>query len=161
MVALLSCSRFPRAELTADQQAVVVTYRQFFRRPMVWAFFLCVFAYVGSKQGTANWISELLSKYHGDDPHTTGATAGPWFWGLLTVGCFIRHVAVKIFRQPICSDRHLPGSAVVFDRRAVGLVSVSVIAFPAIGLFASVMWPILVSLDSTRSPSTTVRSPEF
>ena len=51
---------------TADEQAgSLQTYGSLFRRPMVWAFFLCVFAYVGSEQGTANWISEFLSKYHG------------------------------------------------------------------------------------------------
>jgi fucose permease len=66
MVALLACSRFPRVELTADEQAgSLQTYGTLFRKPMVWAFFLCVFAYVGSEQGTANWNSEFWSKYHG------------------------------------------------------------------------------------------------
>ena len=67
------------------------------RNPIVWFFFFSVFAYVGSEQGTANWISEFLAKYHGYDPHTTGAAAVSWFWGLLTAGCFIGMGLLKIF----------------------------------------------------------------
>src|SRR5437879_2288647 len=117
-----------------------------FRKPMVWAFCGCVFAYVGSEQGTADWISKFLSTYHGYDPHTTGATAVSWFWGLLTAGCFVGMGLLKIFdsRQVLigtCIGALLSLSAALF-----GPANVSVIAFPAIGLFASVMWPILVSL---------------
>jgi fucose permease len=147
MVALLSCSRFPRVELTADEQAgSLQTYGSLFRRPMVWAFFLCVFAYVGSEQGTANWISEFLSKYHGYDPHTTGATAVSWFWGLLTVGCFIGMLLLKIFDSRHVLIGTCLGALLCLTAALFGPASVSVIAFPAIGLFASVMWPILVSL---------------
>lgn len=147
MVALLSFSRFPRVELTADEQAgSLQTYGSLFRKPMVWAFFLCVFAYVGSEQGTANWISEFLSKYHSYDPHTTGATAVSWFWGLLTVGCFIGMLLLKIFDSRYVLIGTCLGALLCLTAALFGPASVSVIAFPAIGLFASVMWPILVSL---------------
>lgn len=147
MVALLSCSRFPRVELTSDEQAgSLQTYGSLFRRPMVWAFFLCVFAYVGSEQGTANWISEFLSKYHGYDPHTTGATAVSWFWGLLTVGCFIGMLLLKIFDSRYVLIGTCLGALLCLTAALFGPARVSVVAFPAVGLFASVMWPILVSL---------------
>src|ERR1700733_7750296 len=147
MVALLSCSRFPRVELTADEQAgSLQTYGKLFRKPMVWAFLLCVFANVGSEQGTANWISEFLSKYHGYDPHTTGATAVSWFWGLLTAGCFIGMLLLKIFDSRYVLIGTCLGALLCLTAALFGPASVSVIAFPAIGLFASVMWPILVSL---------------
>lgn len=43
MVVFLFCSRFPRVELTVDEQAgSLQTYGSLFRKPIVWAFFLCV-----------------------------------------------------------------------------------------------------------------------
>jgi MFS transporter, FHS family, L-fucose permease len=147
MVAILSFSRFPRVELTSDEQAgSVEVYGALFRKPMVWAFFLCVFAYVGSEQGTADWISKFLSQYHGYDPHTTGATAVSWFWGLLTAGCFIGMLLLKIFDSRYVLIGACVGALFCLTAALFGPANVSVIAFPAIGLFASVMWPILVSL---------------
>jgi MFS transporter, FHS family, L-fucose permease len=147
MVLLLFFSRFPRVELTADEQAgSLQTYGSLFRKPMVWAFFLCVFAYVGSEQGTANWISEFLLKYHGYDPHTIGASAVSWFWGLLTAGCFIGMLLLKIFDSRYVLIGACLGAILCLTAALFGPARVSVIAFPAIGLFASVMWPILVSL---------------
>jgi len=147
MVAVLSFSRFPRVERAADEQAgSLEMYGSLFRKPMVWAFFLCVFAYVGSEQGTADWISKFLSQYHGYDPHTTGATAVSWFWGLLTAGCFIGMLLLKIFDSRYVLIGTCLGALLCLTAALFGPASVSVIAFPAIGLFASVMWPILVSL---------------
>jgi FHS family L-fucose permease-like MFS transporter len=147
MIAVLFFSAFPRVERTADESAGSwKMYGSLFRKPMVWAFFACVFAYVGSEQGTADWISKFLASYHGFDPHTTGATAISWFWGLLTAGCFIGMGLLKIF-----DSRHVligtsAGALLCLSAALFGPARVSVIAFPAIGLFASVMWPILVSL---------------
>ena len=147
MVPVLLFSRFPRVERTADESAGSwEMYGSLFRKPMVWAFFGCVFAYVGSEQGTADWISKFLSSYHGFDPHTTGATAVSWFWGLLTAGCFIGMGLLKIFDSRYVLIGTCIGALLCLTAALFGPANVSVIAFPAIGLFASVMWPILVSL---------------
>src|ERR1700736_4249258 len=147
MIAVLYFSRLPRVERTADEQAGSwQMYGSLFRKPMVWAFFLCVFAYVGSEQGTADWISKFLSVYHGYDPHTTGATAVSRFWGLLTAGCFIGMLLLKVFDSRYVLIGTCLGAMVCLTAALFGPANVSVIAFPAIGLFASVMWPILVSL---------------
>ncbi len=147
MVVVLFFSRFPRVERAADEQAgSLEMYGSLFRKPMVWAFFLCVFAYVGSEQGTADWISKFLSQYHGYDPHTTGATAVSWFWGLLTAGCFIGMLLLKIFDSRYVLIGTCLGALLCLTAALFGPARVSVIAFPGIGLFASVMWPILVSL---------------
>jgi MFS transporter, FHS family, L-fucose permease len=147
MVPVLLFSRFPRVERTADESAGSwAMYGSLFRKPMVWAFFGCVFAYVGSEQGTADWISKFLSSYHGFDPHTTGATAVSWFWGLLTAGCFIGMGLLKIFDSRYVLIGTCIGALLCLTGALFGPPNVSVIAFPAIGLFASVMWPILVSL---------------
>jgi fucose permease len=147
MIAVLFFSTFPRVERTADESAGSwKMYGSLFRKPMVWTFFACVFAYVGSEQGTADWISKFLSTYHGYDPHTTGATAISWFWGLLTAGCFVGMGLLKIFDSRHVLIGTCTGALLCLSAALFGPASVSVIAFPAIGLFASVMWPILVSL---------------
>ena len=147
MMLVLFLSRFPRVERTEEESAGSwEMYGSLFRRPMVWAFFGCVFAYVGSEQGTADWISKFLSTYHGWDPHTTGAAAVSWFWGLLTAGCFIGMGLLKLFDSRHVLIGACLGAVMCLTAALVGPSSVSLVAFPAIGLFASVMWPILVSL---------------
>lgn len=147
IIAVLFFSRFPRVERTADESAgSFEMYGSLFRKPMVWAFFACVFAYVGSEQGTADWISKFLSTYHGYDPHTVGARSVSWFWGLLTTGCFIGMGLLKLFDSRRVLIGTCVGALLCLTVALFGPPTVSVIAFPAIGLFASVMWPILVSL---------------
>jgi fucose permease len=51
-------------------------------------FFFGIFAYVGTEQGVANWISEFLKTYHGLRPEVEGAQAVQWYWGLIHHGSF-------------------------------------------------------------------------
>lgn len=147
MVGVLVFLRFPRVERTADETAgSLQIYKDLLQKPMVWAFFLSVFAYVGCEQGTANWISKFLSVYHGYDPHTTGASAVSWFWGLLTVGCFIGMGLLKLFDSRKVLAGTCIGALLCLTIALFGPAKLSLVAFPGIGLFASVMWPILVSL---------------
>ena len=147
MIAVLGFTGFPRVERTADETAGSWSmYGDLLRRPMVWLFFLCVFAYVGCEQGTADWISKFLSVYHGYDPHTTGATAVSWFWGLLTAGCLIGMGLLKLFDSRKVLIGTTIGALLCLSAALFGPAQVALVAFPAIGLFASVMWPILVSL---------------
>jgi len=147
MIVVLYFSRFPRVERAEDEQAGSwYMYGSLFRKPLVWGFFFCVFAYVGSEQGTADWMSKFLEQYHGYDPHTTGAAAVSWFWGLLTAGCFIGMLLLKIFDSRYVLRGTCIGALICLSAAIFGPARVSLIAFPAIGLFASVMWPILVSL---------------
>lgn len=147
MVGVLIFLRFPRVEHTADESAgSLQIYKDLLQRPMVWAFFLSVFAYVGCEQGTANWISKFLSVYHGYDPHTTGARAVSWFWGLLTLGCFIGMGLLKLFDSRKVLTGTCIGALLCLTAALFGPAKLSLVAFPSIGLFASVMWPVLVSL---------------
>ncbi|MFZ0734689.1 MAG: MFS transporter [Candidatus Sulfotelmatobacter sp.] len=147
MIVVLYFTVFPRVERSSDEAAGSWSmYGDLLHRPMVWAFFFSIFAYVGSEQGMADWASKFLSTYHGYDPHTTGATAVAWFWGLLTTGCFIGMGLLKLFD----SRKVLVGASicavVCLTAALFGPSRISLLAFPAVGLFASVMWPILVSL---------------
>ncbi|HZD76344.1 MAG TPA: MFS transporter [Acidobacteriaceae bacterium] len=147
MVVVLSLSRFPAVQHTAEEQpGSLDIYKGLIRRRLVWLYFLAIFAYVGCEQGTANWISQFLSHYHGYDPHTAGARAVSWFWGLMTAGCFAGAFLLRIF-----DSRHLligaaTGALLMLSLGLFAPASVSMVALPLVGLFASVMWPILISL---------------
>jgi len=41
-------------------------------------------------------MSEFLHRYHGYDPHVTGAGAVSNFWGLMTVGCLAGMALLKL-----------------------------------------------------------------
>ena len=147
MVVVLALSRFPQVQHTEEERAGSWDmYRSLLRQRVVWMFFLAMFAYTGCEQGTANWISNFLYQYHGYDPHTTGASAVSWFWGLLTAGCLIGLLLLKIFDSRRVLIGGATGALVCLSAALFGPARVSLIAFPAIGLFASVLWPIVMSL---------------
>jgi len=147
MIAVLSLSTFPQVQHTAEERAGSwAMYRSLARKRVVWMYFGAMFAYVGCEQGTADWISKFLSEYHGFDPHTTGATAVSWFWGLLTAGCSIGMLLLKLFDSRKVLIGACVGALFCLSVALLGPAHVSLVAFPLIGLFASVMWPIVISL---------------
>jgi len=147
MVLLMLLVRLPRVELKSDEQpGSLEMYATLMKRPMVWLYFVCVFAYVGSEQGTADWMSKFLEQYHGLDPHTAGASAVSWFWGLMTAGCLVGMVLLKFFDSRRVLLGFSIGAIACLSAALFGPSAVSFYAFPAIGLFASIMWPTLISL---------------
>jgi FHS family L-fucose permease-like MFS transporter len=147
MVLMLLSSRFPKVQHTAEERVGSLDmYRKLARQRVVWLYFVAMFAYVGCEQGTADWISSFLRQYHGFDPHTTGAAAVSWFWGLLTAGCLVGMLLLKIFDSRKVLIAAGVGALFALSAALFGPANISVIAFPVVGLFASVMWPIVVSL---------------
>jgi fucose permease len=147
MTILLVVIHLPRIERNEEEQAGTIgTYVEMLRRGMVWLYFGCVFAYVGSEQGTADWISKFLSQYHGYDPHTTGAAAVSWFWGLMTAGCFVGMILLKAFDSRRVLLGFSVGALAALSAALFGPAGVALYAFPLIGFFASIMWPTIISL---------------
>jgi fucose permease len=147
MIAIIAFSRMPRVERKEDERAGTASmYRDLLRKRIVWLFFGCVFAYVASEQGTANWISQFLVTYHHADPHTTGAHAVSWFWGLLTLGCLLGMVLLKLFDSRHVLIGFSAATLLCLSVALFGPAQVSTVAFPLIGLFASIMWPVVSSL---------------
>ena len=143
----IAFSRFPAVERKADESAGTAgMYRYLLRKPVVWLYFFSVFFYVGAEQGTSNWISEFLWKYHAYDPHTAGASAVAWFWGLMTVGCFVGMILLKVFDSRRVLGVFGIGALACLSIALFGPSEISRFAFPCVGLFASVMWPIIISL---------------
>ena len=147
VILILLVVRFPHIERTEEEQAgTVTTYFKMLRSGMVWAYFACMFAYVGSEQGTSDWMSKFLAQYHGYDPHTTGADAVSWFWGMMTAGCFLGMILFKAFDSRRVLLAFAVGALIALSAALFGPATVSLYAFPLIGFFASIMWPTIISL---------------
>jgi MFS transporter, FHS family, L-fucose permease len=146
-ILLLAATRFPKVERTDEERVGTwATQKKLFRNRTVLLYFVSMFAYVGTEQGTADWMSKFLSAYHGYDPQTTGANAVSWFWGLLTAGCLLGMLLLRLFdsRKVLIVSAAL--SIVVLTAALLGPGSVAIVAFPLAGFTISVMWPIIVSL---------------
>jgi fucose permease len=147
MVVWLFLSKFPKVERTEDERAGSWDmYRSLVRKRVVWLYFIAMFAYIGCEQGTADWISKFLYTYHGFDPQTTGADAVSWFWGLLTAGCVVGMLLLKFFDSRKVLVGGAVGSLCCLTAALFGPAKVSLFAFPAVGFFTSVLWPIIISL---------------
>jgi fucose permease len=147
MVAIMAAVRLPKVELKEEERAGAwAVYKELFRKKIVVLYFLGIFAYVGTEQGVANWISKFLATYHGVDPQTKGASTVSLFWGLMTAGCLLGLVLLKL----VDSRRVLIGFAaaavITLSCALFGPGPVAVIAFPLMGFCASVMWSIIFSL---------------
>lgn len=147
MIAVIALVRFPTVELTADERVETGgALRSLLKNPHVILYFVGIFCYVGSEQGIANWASKFLQEYHGVDPATDGATVVSRFWGLMTVGCLLGLLLLKIFDSRWVLIFFTAGAMLSLATALFGPTSVALYAFPLCGFFASVMWSIIVSL---------------
>lgn len=148
MVVVILASPFPEVVERKDDEKVGAweTHLELMKNPMVWLFFLGIFAYVGSEQGVANWISEFLSTYHGYDPQTTGASTVSWFWGMLTAGTFLGLLLLKVMDSRNVLILFTVGAIVSLSVALFGSGEAALLAFPAVGFFAAVMWSVIISL---------------
>ena len=148
MLLLISRVTFPKVDLKDDEKVDLgSSLKVLMSQRKVWLFFVGVFCYVGSEQGIANWVSKFLQEYHGADPATTGAQVISYFWGLLTVGCLLGLLLLKLM-----DAKHV---LMVFTLGAIAALIVGLtaegtlvlIAFAMTGFFLSVMWSIIISLS--------------
>ena len=76
MIFVVFASKFPKVELKEDEKTGNWdTIVHLLKNKTVIIFFFGIFAYVGTEQGVANWISEFLKTYHGMRPEVEGARA--------------------------------------------------------------------------------------
>lgn len=153
MVGVVAVSSIPKVERKADERAgAFATHLALLRNPTVILFFVGIFAYVGLEQGIANWISKFLNTYHGYDPQTTGARAVAWFWGLMTLGGIAGVVLLKLLDSKVVLVVFTCAAIVSFTAALFLSGPVARVAFPAVGFFASVMWPVIFSLALNSVP---------
>jgi len=153
MVVTIMLVRFPKVELKEDERMDTGTgFRSLLANKYVWLFFLGIFAYVGTEQGIANWTSKFLQLYHGADPSTTGADILSYFWGLLTVGCFLGLIILKLVDSRLVLIGAAVCTMITLAFALFGSLEVALVCFPLTGFFLSVMWSIVVSLGLNSVP---------
>ncbi|MFA5329735.1 MAG: sugar MFS transporter [Prolixibacteraceae bacterium] len=148
MVIIILFSKFPKVELNEDEKVGNLgTIKELLKNKYVVLFFFGIFAYVGTEQGVASWISKFLEEYHGMNAEVEGAKATSWFWGLLTIGCFLGLGLLKLMDSKLVLRIF---SIAAMISLATALITrdgmTAYYGFIGVGFFASVMWSIVFSL---------------
>jgi len=162
MIAVLAAVRFPVVVRKEDERAGAwATHKGLFKSRTVILYFLGIFAYVGTEQGVANWISQFLLTYHKYDPQTVGASSVGQFWLLMTIGGILGLILLKFFdsRKVLIVFSAMaivmltialfgPGLLATFSLKLpwIGTKQIHLYSFSLMGFFASVMWPVIFSL---------------
>jgi FHS family L-fucose permease-like MFS transporter len=147
MILIIVSSRFPKVALSKEETVGPWrTHLLLFKKRVVILFFIAMFCYVGTEQGVANWISQFLSAYHHYDPETIGAHTVAYFWGLMTAGGVLGLLLLKFMDSRKVLILFSLLALLCLSLALFGPANVSLHAFPWVGFFASVMYPIIFSL---------------
>jgi len=153
MLVLILNTRFPKVIRKEDEiVGAWETHMQLFKQKTVILFFLGIFAYVGTEQGIANWISEFLRTYHGLAPETEGARTVGLFWGMMTVGCFLGLGLLKILDSKVVLGVFSAAALIILALALFGPVQFALFGFAALGFCLSVMYAIIFSLALNSVP---------
>ena len=147
MMFITLSTHFPQVKLSDEEKpGAIAIHLELFKNKQVILYFLAMLCYVGSEQGIATWISQFLQTYHGLNPQTDGANTIAYYWGLMTAGGILGIVLLKLLdsRIVLVAFTFLAMMALAFA--LYGNATMALIAFPLIGFFASVMYPIIFSL---------------
>jgi fucose permease len=140
-------TKYPKIEKKEDEKAGdSSSYLSLLKNKWTLLYFTGIFCYVGTEQGVGNWISQFLLQYHGLDAQTIGATTVAYFWAMLTIGCLLGLLLLKIMdsRKVLIFATIATIISLIFA--LTGTSEIALIAFPLIGFFISVMWSIIFSL---------------
>jgi fucose permease len=146
-ILMLLFIKMPVVALKEDEKAGAASvYSDLLKNRDVILFFLGIIAYVGTEQALANWMSEFLRSYHGIDPNKEGAQIVGWFWGLMSVGCLLGLLLLKLWDSKLILKIATVISMLVVTCALFGSTTVALYAFPAAGFCISVMFSIIFSL---------------
>src|SRR6185437_13519283 len=147
LIGVTASLSIPRVELTESERAGgFATYRALLRERPVRLFFLGIVAYVGTEQSLANWMSQFLSTYHHFSPTQEGAHAVGLFWGLMSIGCLLGLVLLRLLDARVVLASFTVLALVCVGLALFGPANISLLAFPTAGFFLSVMYSIVFSL---------------
>jgi FHS family L-fucose permease-like MFS transporter len=147
MFTLILLSRFPKVTLNDDEKAGPwKAHVALFKKPVVILYFIALFCYVGTEQGVSYWMSQFLFEYHHFDPQIAGARAVSGFWGLMLIGGIIGLLLLKVMDSRKLLILFTVPAIILLSVALFGNAQLSLYAFPLIGFFMSVMYPIIFSL---------------
>ncbi|MBO3099687.1 MFS transporter [Gelidibacter pelagius] len=139
--------KYPQVEKNEDERAGdKSSYMNLLKNKWTILYFLGIFCYVGTEQGIGSWISQFLLEYHNVDAQTVGADTVSYFWAMLTIGCLLGLLLLKIMDSRKLLILATATTIVTVVVAITGSLNVALIAFPLIGFFISVMWSIIFSL---------------
>lgn len=139
--------KYPKVEKNEDEKAGdKSSYLSLLKNKWTLLYFLGIFCYVGTEQGIGSWISQFLMEYHQVDPQTVGADTVSYFWAMLTVGCLLGLLLLKVMDSRKLLIFATLITIVTIFVAVTGSLEIALIAFPLIGFFISVMWSIIFSL---------------
>jgi fucose permease len=147
MFLIILVSKFPKVELKSDEKAgPLKTHILLLKKPVVIAYFIGIFCYVGTEQGVSYWMSQFLFEYHKFDPQTTGAHAVAYFWGLMTAGGILGLLLLKLMDSRKLLVIFTIAALIFLTLGLFGSANVSLYSFSIVGFFMSVMYPVIFSL---------------
>jgi fucose permease len=147
MILVIALIKLPKVELNEDEKVgAIQSYLELIRKKKVILYFLGIMAYVGTEQGLSNWMSKFLSTYHGFSPEVEGASAIAWFWGLMSVGCLLGLVILKLMDSKLVLRIFSLLAMVTVGSASFGPAEVSLWSFSLSGFFLSVMFSVVFSL---------------
>jgi MFS transporter, FHS family, L-fucose permease len=153
LIAVTAAMAVPRLTLADNERAGgFAAYRQLLSQWPVRLFFVGIVAYVGTEQSLANWMSQFLATYHHFEPTHEGARAVGLFWGLMSIGCALGMVLLRLLDAKIVLAGFTIGALLCVSLALFGPAAVSVAAFPACGFFLSVMFSVIFSLALNSVP---------
>jgi len=153
MITLIAFIHFPKVELKEEEKiSMGPAFRELLSDRNVILYFIGIFCYVGTEQGIANWMSKFLQLYYNVNPATGGATAISYFWGLITVGCFLGLFLLKLFDSRSILIVFASGAMIALSLALFGNLEIAIVAFPATGFFLSIMWSVVISLGMNSVP---------
>jgi len=147
MLAIISLIKFPKVELKEEEKAgTVQNYMELIKNKYVILFFLGIFSYVGTEQGISVWISKFLNTYYNVNPDGLGATTTAWFWGLMTIGCLLGLVIVRLIDSKIMLRIFAVLAIINLVVALFAPVTIAIISFSLCGFFISIMFSVVFSL---------------
>lgn len=147
MVMVIWLSKFPAVERKEDEKSGTwKTHKELFKQKTIILYFIGIFAYVGTEQGVSYWLSKFLYTYHNYDPDAVGAATVGWFWGMMSIGCLIGLVFLKLFDSRKILLVAVISAATFLSIALFGSGEAGLWAFPMVGFSLSVMWSIVFSL---------------
>jgi fucose permease len=121
LLIIIGLVKFPKIELNADEKveglAIVL---ELFKSKIVWAYFIGIFAYVGTEQGVVVWISKFLETYYQANPDTVGAHVSALFWAGQALGCLLGLILIKLMDQRILLASFVVGGMVILSLALFG-----------------------------------------
>jgi len=147
MLLVIAATRFPKVVLKEEEKTgTLQNYIDLLKKKQVILYFFGIIAYVGTEQGLADWMSQFLSTYHQVYPIGAGADAIAWFWGLMSVGCLLGLIIVKLIDAKIMLRIFALVAIFTLSLALFGSRELSIVAFSGCGFAISIMFSVIFSL---------------